>query len=148
MTGANMKADGLPSYFHARQTDILDFMRWLVEQESMTRNAEATARIAENLGERLAADGASVDLLRDSKWGATLRARFGAEGDRDAPEKQLLVIGHLDTVWPIGTLSERPFRIEDDRAYGPGIFDMKAGVTPQSSRCARSGIWPGLLSAA
>ncbi len=124
-----MEAHRLPYYFRELQTDILEFMRWLVEQESMTRHAEATARIAEGLGDRLAADGAKVDLLRDPRWGATLRARFGCEGDRESSDKQLLVIGHLDTVWPIGTLSERPFRIEDDRAYGPGIFDMKAGVT-------------------
>ncbi|MGH8596664.1 MAG: M20 family metallopeptidase, partial [Gammaproteobacteria bacterium] len=42
--------------------------------------------------------------------------------------QQLLVVGHLDTVWPLGTLAERPFRIEEGRAFGPGIFDMKAGV--------------------
>ena len=124
-----MEANRLPSYFQEIQSDILEFMRWLVEQESMTRNAEATARIAESLGERLAADGARVDLLRDPGWGATLRARFECECDGAPSDKQLLVIGHLDTVWPMGTLSERPFRIEDGRAYGPGIFDMKAGVT-------------------
>ena len=129
MTAANVEANRLSSYFQEIQSDILEFMRWLVEQESMTRHAEATARIAENLGERLAADGARVDLLRDPGWGATLRARFGCESDCAPSDKQLLVIGHLDTVWPMGTLSERPFRIENGRAYGPGIFDMKAGVT-------------------
>src|SRR5262249_11582138 len=41
---------------------------------------------------------------------------------------QLLVVGHLDTVWPLGTLATRPFKVEADRAFGPGIFDMKAGV--------------------
>jgi len=40
----------------------------------------------------------------------------------------LLVIGHLDTVWPLGTLGSRPFHVEDGLAYGPGVFDMKAGV--------------------
>ncbi|HEV8482869.1 MAG TPA: M20 family metallopeptidase [Blastocatellia bacterium] len=124
-----MEANRLPFYFQEIQSDILEFMRLLVEQESMTRHAVATARIAESLGETLAADGATVDLLRDARWGATLRARFARERDNEPSDKQLLVIGHLDTVWPIGTLSDRPFRIEDDRAYGPGIFDMKAGVT-------------------
>ena len=39
------------------------------------------------------------------------------------------MVGHLDTVWPLGTLAHRPFVVKEDRAYGPGIFDMKAGVT-------------------
>ncbi|HXG63807.1 MAG TPA: M20 family metallopeptidase [Blastocatellia bacterium] len=116
----------LASHFEDRQQEIVEFIRWLVEQESMSREAEATAAIAENLGDRLARFGAAVELFRHPKFGATLRARFG---NGAAEEKQLLVVGHLDTVWPLGTLSLRPFRIEDGRAYGPGIFDMKAGVT-------------------
>lgn len=119
------------SHFAERGEEILSFIRWLVEQESMSREAEATARIADNLGEQLATDGAQVDLFRDPKFGATLRARFAsaAAHQTDEAEKQLLVVGHLDTVWPLGTLARRPFTVDGDRAYGPGIFDMKAGVT-------------------
>jgi glutamate carboxypeptidase len=127
MTPANREVNELPSYFHQNQSEILDFMRWLVEQESMSREPEATARIADNLGERLTESNAQVDLFRDPCYGATLRARF--ECDSPASDKQLLVVGHLDTVWPLGTLAQRPFAIKEDRAYGPGIFDMKAGVT-------------------
>ncbi len=117
-------------YFEERQSEMLEFMRWLVEQESMSREPEATRRIAENLGERIAETGAAVDLLSDPRYGATLRARFALSQESPAPDdKQLLVVGHLDTVWPLGTLSARPFRIEGERAFGPGIFDMKAGVT-------------------
>ncbi|WP_210023358.1 MULTISPECIES: M20 family metallopeptidase [unclassified Paenibacillus] len=43
-------------------------------------------------------------------------------------EKQILLVGHYDTVWPLGEAKRRPFRIEDDRAYGPGVYDMKAGL--------------------
>ncbi|HKS39862.1 MAG TPA: M20 family metallopeptidase [Blastocatellia bacterium] len=109
---------------------MLEFMRWLVEQESMSREPEATQRIAENLGERIAEMGAKVDLLSDLRYGATLRARFALNHNSQTfDDKQLLVVGHLDTVWPLGTLSVRPFRVEGERAFGPGIFDMKAGVT-------------------
>jgi glutamate carboxypeptidase len=124
--------DGLTllSYFEERQSEMLEFMRWLVEQESMSREPEATQRIAENLGERIAEMGAKVDLLSDLRYGATLRARFALNHNSQAfDDKQLLVVGHLDTVWPLGTLSVRPFRVEGERAFGPGIFDMKAGVT-------------------
>lgn len=115
------------SHFEREGDEILSFIRWLVEQESMSREAEATTRIAEQLGERLSKDGARVDLLRDPKFGATLRARYDACEDQTM--EQLLIVGHLDTVWPLGTLDRRPFRVIEDRAYGPGIFDMKSGVT-------------------
>jgi glutamate carboxypeptidase len=115
----------LLTHFEENRGELLDFIRWLVEQESMSREADATRRIAEQFGERLARIGPQVELLSDPRYGATLRARFdGGSGD----EARLLVVGHLDTVWPIGTLARRPFRVEGDRAYGPGIFDMKAGV--------------------
>ena len=93
----------------------------------MSRDAEATRRIAENLADQLAGDGAHVDLVSDPRYGATLRARYTFNSD-EAHKKQLLIVGHLDTVWPAGTLAARPFRISDGRAYGPGIFDMKSGI--------------------
>ena len=128
-----MEANGnglhLRSFFEAHTDEMLDFTRWLVEQESMSREPEATRRIAESLGEKLTAIGAAVDLINDRRYGSTLVARFDRFGKaRPEATKQLLVVGHLDTVWPLGTLAARPFRIEDDRAFGPGIFDMKAGV--------------------
>jgi len=107
---------------------MIEFTRWLVEQESMSREAPSLKQIAANLGERLVQIGAEVELFHDSARGTTLRARFRTCGNDRKDRKQLLVVGHLDTVWPLGTLAARPFRDEQDRAFGPGIFDMKAGV--------------------
>ncbi|HKP84858.1 MAG TPA: M20 family metallopeptidase [Blastocatellia bacterium] len=123
----NKDGRALLSYFEGRKEKMLEFIRSLVEQESMSREAEATRRIAENLADTLAGMGAAVDLFGDPRYGATLRARFAPS--QESQDKQLLVVGHLDTVWPIGTLAARPFRVEGECAYGPGIFDMKAGVT-------------------
>ena len=127
-----MKKDDQPaavlSYFEAHRSEMLEFTRWLVEQESMSREPDATRRIAENLGDRLISQGAAVELLNDPIYGSTLRARFDSVSDVSLNDKQVLVVGHLDTVWPIGTLAERPFRVDDDFAFGPGIFDMKSGV--------------------
>ena len=73
------------------------------------------------------ADGLAADLLgsraeRVVVDGRThLRWRFGAS-------PRVLLIGHLDTVWPLGTLARWPFAVRDGRATGPGVFDMKAGV--------------------
>jgi glutamate carboxypeptidase len=127
MTNAKNSSSELLAHFEEKQVEIFEFIRWLVEQESMSREAEAITRIAENFAERLSEYGATVDLFQDSKFGTTLRARFNQSEHSD--EKQLLIVGHLDTVWPLGTLALRPLRIDGDKAYGPGIFDMKAGVT-------------------
>ncbi|HSB08949.1 MAG TPA: M20 family metallopeptidase [Blastocatellia bacterium] len=126
-----MKPDGhdsVPAYFDNHLGEMLEFTRWLVEQESMSRVAEATHKIAGNLAERLAPVASELELLSDPRFGATLRARFGGANPESSDQKQLLIVGHLDTVWPIGTLATRPFRVEEDHAYGPGIFDMKSGV--------------------
>jgi len=115
-------------YFESRVDEMLEFTRWLVEQESMSRVGEATHQIAFNLADKLASTASEVDLMTDSRLGSTLRARFNSSAPGSQNEKELLIVGHLDTVWPIGTLASRPFRVEEGRAYGPGIFDMKSGV--------------------
>jgi len=114
------------AHFEECKWEMLEFTKWLVEQESMSREAKSLDHLAANYAEKLADFGAEVDLLIDPRFGTSVRARYGARG---VDEKQLMVVGHLDTVWPVGTLASRPFRIDDGRAYGPGIFDMKAGVT-------------------
>jgi glutamate carboxypeptidase len=123
-----------PVLLRGKPRPMLEFVRWLVEQESMSREAEANRAIAENLADRLAQDGADIELFNDARYGSTLLARYNfdslaARKDVETGDKQLLVVGHFDTVWPMGTLAARPFRVEGDQAFGPGIFDMKAGVT-------------------
>src|SRR5437764_7951140 len=68
------------------------------------------------MGRELRALGATVALLD----GNHVSAELGGAGS------PLLLIGHTDTVWPVGTLAAMPFRVDGDRAYGPGIYDMKS----------------------
>jgi glutamate carboxypeptidase len=79
------------------------------------------------VADELRAAGAGVSLIRQEKAGDVLRATLGprsAEGD----ERPAVLLGHLDTVWPLGEAARRPFRVEGARAYGPGVYDMKAGI--------------------
>jgi glutamate carboxypeptidase len=66
-----------------------------------------------------------VRLLRHGTAGSAVVAEFWGQTRRERP---ILLLGHLDTVWDVGTLADMPFRVRGGRAYGPGIFDMKSGL--------------------
>ncbi|MEE7460187.1 carboxypeptidase [Methylobacterium fujisawaense] len=109
--------------FDARE--ILATLQPWVLCESPTHDAAAVNRMMGVAARDLALLGATVETI-PGRMGLSdcVRARF-PHRDRDAPG--ILVLGHLDTVHPVGTLGSLPWRIEGDRAYGPGILDMKGG---------------------
>jgi glutamate carboxypeptidase len=102
---------------------ILDGLRAWVEIETPTTDPAAVNRLMDKAESGLRAAGAAVERIAGrGGFGDMLRARIGhAEG------KGVLIAGHLDTVWATGTLATMPFRMEGERAHGPGIYDMKAG---------------------
>jgi glutamate carboxypeptidase len=110
----------------AIQSDWIEArLRDLVQIESPSDNKAAVdaamafvARLAELLGGR-------VKRHRQKRFGDVLEVRFGPARSRLKP---VLLIGHLDTVWPMGTLRAMPWRERDGRFFGPGVLDMKAGV--------------------
>ena len=73
-----------------------------------------------------AARGESSHLARSRNAATTCARKSGLA--KDAPAGQILVLGHLDTVYPLGTLAKMPFRVAGGRAWGPGTFDMKGGL--------------------
>ena len=93
---------------------VLEVLRELVEIESPTYSP-GVRRVAEVCARELAALGGRPRFLDGE--------HLVAELEGDGPP--LLLVGHTDTVWPEGTLAVMPFRVEDDRAYGPGAYDMK-----------------------
>lgn len=84
----------------------------------MTEAQSLCATWAEAIGGR-------VDFSRSTGSSGVLEARWGDPSDRRGA---VLLLGHLDTVWAVGTLEQMPWRVEEGRAYGPGVLDMKAGV--------------------
>jgi glutamate carboxypeptidase len=103
---------------------MLALLQELVEIESPTGDTEA---LRERVILELAELGFAIELD-----GAGIRAERGGEG---AP---LLLLAHLDTVWARGTLERMPWRVENGRARGPGVFDMKAGIVVMLEALRRS----------
>jgi glutamate carboxypeptidase len=100
-------------------------LRALVEAESPSDDkaaVDAVARLAAGFAE---ACGGRVKLHKQKHFGNVLEVRFGPARGRRKP---ILLLGHLDTVWPLGTLKTMPWREAGGRFYGPGVLDMKAGV--------------------
>ncbi len=113
----------LKDWFAERLDAMLAELGWLVEQETPSGAKAALDRTQEQLAERFREAGAHTEII-SSPTGNHLLARVGPV----VTEGQLFVIGHVDTVWPMGTLVRKPFQIEAGRAYGPGVYDMKAGL--------------------
>ncbi|MCY3835164.1 MAG: M20 family metallopeptidase [Anaerolineaceae bacterium] len=115
----------LLEYFQSQKSTMLALMDQLVKFETFTSEKENVDRMAAHLARQLAELGAEVQTHDHELVGNHVLARWnpGAEG------KPLLFLTHSDTVWPSGTLEERPPRIESGKYYGPGAVDMKGGIT-------------------
>lgn len=114
----------LAAHFAARRAEMLRLIETLVAHESPSTDKAACDRAADHLAAALAPLG-QVERLANPRGGDHLKLTVAAPG-APADAKPALVIAHYDTVWPLGTLARRPFRVEGEVAYGPGAYDMKA----------------------
>jgi glutamate carboxypeptidase len=121
-----------------KQAAWLDLLRKLVLAESPSDDKGAVDACGALAAAHSKSLGGRVKLHRQRGYGDVLEARFGprtpnpaksriAKSGNDAA-KPILLLGHLDTVWPLGTLKQMPFRVGEGRVWGPGTLDMKAGV--------------------
>src|SRR3984957_14108721 len=104
---------------------LQDTLRKLVQQESPSEDRPAV-NAAVDLVELWSRNmGGRAKRHKQRQFGDVLEIRFGpARSSR----KPILLLGHLDTVWPLGTLRTMPWRESDGRFHGPGVLDMKAGI--------------------
>lgn len=109
-------------YLIDHQAEMVDTLRTVVSYESPSREKILLDRLTAYLAELFCSIGADVKILEQPEAGNHLRASWG-EG-----KEQALILCHIDTVWPMGEIDKRPFRIVDGKAYGPGIYDMKGGL--------------------
>ncbi|HSJ33249.1 MAG TPA: M20/M25/M40 family metallo-hydrolase [Longimicrobiales bacterium] len=104
---------------------VLARSRSYVERETPSGAAADIAVLGGDIRRDLEACGAQVEVIEAPGAGVNLHARMPGA---DAQLEPVVVLTHMDTVHPKGTLARRPLRVEDGRAYGPGIYDMKTGI--------------------
>jgi glutamate carboxypeptidase len=102
---------------------FLDDLRALVNINSGSYTPEGVAQVAAYLRQLFTQMGFATELIPGEKMGPQLVARHYGTG-----QGRVLIVGHMDTVFPDGEAERRPFDIHDDCAYGPGVFDMKSGL--------------------
>jgi glutamate carboxypeptidase len=117
--------DLLLSKARKKQKDIIALIRELVECESPSDHAPSVDRLVDLVASKVAGT-AKVKVLPGKPFGRHLRCEFDLPGSKKSG--QILVLGHSDTVWPLGTLATMPFREQKGRLWGPGVLDMKGGI--------------------
>lgn len=132
MKSATLDFRRLRAFCRADLPVMLECIRRAVEIESPSHDQAGLHRLAQFIAGECRRQGGTVALLPQRNGGTGLVAEFWGKRKRrsakEAREKPLLLLGHLDTVWPLGTLARMPFQIRAGRAYGPGTLDMKSGV--------------------
>jgi glutamate carboxypeptidase len=111
-------------YFEERSDAMVQTVRQLVETESPSDNKDAVDQLGTLLAGRFEALGGHAKFHRTPNFGDHLQVDFA--GTRKV--KPVLLLGHLDTVYPLGTLANMPCRVAGGRLWGPGAFDMKSGI--------------------
>lgn len=125
----------------ARQAEMIRCVRELVVRESPTHDKLACDDLCSYLAVEFARTGGQVHVRREGVAGDHLEVDFSGPSLR----RPLLLLGHLDTVYAVGTLKSMPWREENGQLYGPGVFDMKSGIAQMMfALTAMREVWGGL----
>jgi glutamate carboxypeptidase len=121
-------AQELGQWLAREQPRIVGCIKQLVEIESPSHAKGAVDLLGDHLAREFRRLGGKVTHHPQRRVGAHLQVDFPAGKRGNAHAKPVLLLGHLDTVWEMGTLRAMPFLIQRGRLWGPGVYDMKAGI--------------------
>ncbi len=114
-------------YFRSRQGELVHQLKQLVVLESPTSDKKAVDACASYVARELKKVGCRVTTHPQKDLGDLVVAEFAPGRIKDADD-EILVLTHVDTVWPVGQIVKMPFYVQGDKIYGPGVLDMKAGL--------------------
>ncbi len=114
-------------YFRSRQGEMVHLLKQLVMLESPTGDKKAVDACGAFVARELKRAGCKVAVHPQKDIGDILTGEFAPGRVRDADD-EILVLAHIDTVWPVGKIAKMPFYVQGHKLYGPGVLDMKAGV--------------------
>jgi glutamate carboxypeptidase len=120
------KPKAILNWLNGQLPSMIRTLETLVSAESPSTEKSAADACALVVAGEWRKRGGRIELLEQQHRGAHLRIIHAANGAK--PHRQILVLGHYDTVYSTGTLVKMPFRTSAGRVYGPGVFDMKAGI--------------------
>jgi glutamate carboxypeptidase len=128
-------------YFEAKQEACLQTIRELVEIESPSDNKAAADSIGKVLAGKFAALGGRMQIHPATDFGDNVQADFAGRSN----VKPVLLLGHFDTVYPLGALANMPCYVADGRMHGPGVLDMKSGIALMLGAIEALQVWYGEL---
>jgi glutamate carboxypeptidase len=120
---ASQSAPAYLAFCQQHEGEMLSLLRRMVEIESPSNDKAAVDSMGAFLAQVFEHLGGKVTFYPQKEAGNHLKVEFSGNAG-----KPVLLLGHFDTVWPMGTLTKMPFRMEAGRAFGPGVYDMKAGI--------------------
>ena len=132
---------GRLQYFEAARPAIVRTIRDLIEIESPSDNKAASDRLGKVLAEKFHSLGGKVHVHAGQEFANHLQIDFSSR----EKVKPVLLLGHFDTVYPLGTLAGMPCQIAENRLYGPGVLDMKSGIALMWHAIEALQTWHGTL---
>lgn len=128
-------------YFESRKEALVQTIREFVEVESPSDNKVAGDRMGSILARKFETLGGRPTVHRAEAYADNIQIDFAGKPD----VKPVLLLGHFDTVYPLGTLAKMPCHITNGRLHGPGVLDMKSGITLMFYAIEALKAWHGTL---
>lgn len=123
MRASKKRVNVLRDFIHSKEQEMLQLLKQLVNIDSGSNCKQGIDNIGTLLKERFERLGFYAEIIEEKKHGNHLVIRHCQVDD-----PKIIIIGHMDTVFPKGTAEKRPFQIKGQRAFGPGVIDMKASI--------------------
>ncbi len=114
-------------YFKSRQGEMVNLLKNIVARESPSQDKKAVDSCSSFVADEFKKTGAKITRYPQKRIGDFHLIEYPAARDR-AGDGQILILTHIDTVWPVEKISKMPFYISGSKVFGPGVLDMKAGL--------------------